>query len=60
MGRQTAESYHIGDAIRLTRSGHTGPEQGIVTSIVSNCLCIRWSDGRETLVPARLFTTSAT
>jgi len=55
MRGQTRERYRVGDAIRLTRSGHTHAEQGVVTSIVSDCLRVRWSDGRETFVPARLF-----
>ena len=51
---------HPGDAIRLTRSGHSAgsAERGTVVAVLgqpgTEMLRVRWSQNLETLVPAHL------
>jgi len=44
---------HVGDAIRLTRSGHSAgsAECGTVVAVRGEMLQIRWSEHLETFVP---------
>jgi len=49
---------HVGEAIRLTRSGHSAgsAERGIVLAVLgrpgTEVLRVRWSEHLETFVPA--------
>jgi hypothetical protein len=44
---------HVGDAIRLTRSGHSAgsDECGTVVAVLGDMLQVRWSEHLETFVP---------
>jgi hypothetical protein len=56
---------HVGDAVRLTRSGHSAgtAESGTVVAVLgapgTEVLRIRWSEHLETFVPAHLVSPSA-
>jgi hypothetical protein len=51
---------HVGDAIRLTRSGHSAGcgERGTIVAVLgkpgTEVLRIKWSDHLETFVPAHV------
>jgi len=51
---------HVGDAVRLTRSGHSAGcgERGTIVAVLGNpgteVLRVKWSEHLETFVPAHV------
>ena len=49
---------HVGDAVRLTRSGHSSGEAGTILAILGRpgtAVCrVRWGENLETFVPLDL------
>jgi len=50
---------HVGEVIRLQRSGHSGDEGGTIVAVLGDMLRVRWSDHLETFVPASLVSQAA-
>jgi len=52
---------HVGEAVRLTRSGHSAgsAEGGTIVAVLGQMLKVRWSEHLETFVPADLVSSAA-